>query len=156
MAYLKLPLTINRDGVFDLSTSKNDFIMSRLKIFVLSGSGHYLYLPSSGIAALWLKLSVLGKNALFTNKDVFPEDERKKLELVIKDEANKWFSVDNNFFDEILSVKITGDKDNKNGIIFRFEDNEFIFEFTFENYNSGKTRNKIGNWVIRESVNVVF
>ncbi len=156
MAYLKLPLTINRDGVFDLSTSKNDFIMSRLKIFVLSGSGHYLYLPSSGIAALWLKLSVLGKNALFTNKDVFPEDERKKLELVIKDEANKWFSVDNNFFDEILSVKITGDKDIKNGIIFRFEDNEFIFEFTFENYNSSKTRNKIGNWVIRESVNVVF
>lgn len=156
MAYLKLPITINRDGVFELSASKNDFIMSRLKIFVLSGSGHYLYLPSKGIAALWLKLSVLGKNTRFTNKDVFPEDERKKLEQVIKDEVNNWFTMENNFFDEIISVKIVGDKDTKNGIIFKFEENEFIFEFTFENYNSSKTLSKIGNWVIRESVNVVF
>jgi len=156
MAYLKLPLSINKDGVFELSTSKNDFIKSRLRIFVLSGSGRYLYLPSLGIASLWNKLTILGKNTKFTNKDVFPEDERKKLELLIREEVNNWLSIENNFFDKIISVKIVGDTKTNNGIIFKFVDNEYIFEFIFENYNSKKNYNKIGNWIIQESINVVF
>ncbi len=152
MALLKLPLSISTGGFFEQSSIDEDYLGARLKVFILSGAGRYLVLPSPGIKILWMQLSTIGPTSKFCNKDVFPESERRKLEEAIKREANSWLKIGNNVIKE---VKILGNDTTANGIKFMTEGFEFIFTFEFAMVGKGLLSDSIGNWNIMERVNVI-
>ncbi len=153
MAVLKLPFSISGSGFFDRSKYNDEFLLTRLRIFVLSGSGRFLVLPSPGISMLWQQLITIGPTSRLRSKNIFPENERQILERSIRNEANFWLKDSGN---NISRVEIVGDDNNQNGIKFTTEGFEFIFSFVFAMPGETLHKNSIGNWNIMEKVNVIY
>jgi hypothetical protein len=151
MALLKIPLSINSEGFFVRNNSEN-YLAARIKIFVLSGASKFMILPSPGISTLWQQLVTIGTTSKFCGKDVFPENERYKLEMIIKNEINDWIQ---EFEEEILHVSIVGDDQEPNGIAFRTIESEYKYSIEFVKIKDRKNDNFIGNWRIREKINVI-
>jgi len=151
MAFLRLPLELNSAGAFERSATHEDYLQTRLRVFILSGASKYLLLPSPGISSLWLQLTTIGPTSKFCGKDVFPENERRQLEDTIKKEANIWLEGN----EEITDVTIFGDGTVPNGILFRTAELEFSFTFEFAMPGMGRQKGTLGNWNIREHVNVI-
>jgi len=156
MSFLKLPLSLNKSGIFELETNYEDYLISRLRIFILSGASRFLLLPSPGISTLWMKLTTLGASSRFCNKDVFPLQERINLEAAMLKEANLWLEADESKNFEVIDVKIIGDDSTPNGIVFRFEEHQFTFTIEFVPSGRAVKKGNLGNWFIKESVNVVY
>jgi hypothetical protein len=156
MSVLKLPLRINSSGALERSPTYDDYIQTRLRIFILSGTGKYLLLPSPGISALWLKLTTIGPTSKFCYKDVLPENERRNIEDIIRKEANLWLEMGlDDYSDMIEEVKILGDETNANGIVFRTKEFEFAYFFEFAMPGKGLNRTAVGNWNIKELINAI-
>lgn len=153
MAVLKLPFSISNSGFFDRSKFNDEFLLTRLRIFVLSGSGRFLVLPSPGVSLLWQQLITIGPTSKLRSKNIFPESDRQRLESSIRNEANYWLKDSGNF---ISKVEIIGDDSNPNGIKFTTEGFEFIFSFVFALPGETLHKNSIGNWNIMEKVNVIY
>ena len=112
--YLHLPLTLQPSGFLERAGTEEDLVGRRLRVFVLSGVGEYLRLPSPGIRSFWIQLISIGVSSRL--RDVLdPGDERTKLEEIILEEVNHWLGR----LPEIQSVEILGDLENENGIAFR-------------------------------------
>ena len=152
MALLKLPLRFSTGGFFEYSQIDEDYLGARLRVFILSGAGKYLILPSPGIRVMWQQLFTIGPSTKLCSKNVFPESERRFLEDAIKKEANIWLELGK---DIIKQVTITGDDKTNNGIIFRTEGYEFVFTFEFAKPGKGLHKDAIGNWNVMERVNVL-
>lgn len=153
MAVLRLPFSISGSGFFDRSKNNDEFLLTRLRIFVLSGSGKYLVLPSPGISLLWQQLITIGPSSKLRSKNILPENDRQKLEFSIKNEANIWLRDSDNV---INKVEIIGEEGTPNGIKFLTKEFEFIFSFVFALPGETLYRNSIGNWNIMEKINVIY
>lgn len=153
MAVLKLPFSISGSGFFDRAKYNDEFLLTRLRIFVLSGSGKFLVLPSPGISLLWQQLITIGPTSKLRSKSIFPESDRQKLEFSIRNEANYWLKESDNV---INKVEIIGDDSTPNGIKFTTGEFEFIFSFIFAMPGETLHKNSIGNWNIMEKVNVIY
>ncbi len=149
MAVLHLPLTLNQAGVFERASTEENVFGSRLKMFILSGAGEFLRLPSPSIRALWVQLCSMGVSSRF--RDILHEQDRIALENAIKGEANLWFEKTA----EILGVELLGDETNENGILFETKGKEYIFRFHYALPGKGLTKEAVGPWNILESSNVV-
>jgi hypothetical protein len=153
MAVLRLPFSISGNGFFDRSKNNDEFLLTRLRIFVLSGSGKYLVLPSPGISLLWQQLITIGPTSKLRSKNILPENDRQKLEYSIRNEANIWLKESDNV---INKVEIIGDDNTQNGIKFLTKEFEFIFSFIFAMPGEMMHKNSIGNWNIMEKINVIY
>jgi hypothetical protein len=149
MAVLHLPLTLNSAGVFDRAETEENIVGSRLKMFILSGAGEFLRLPSPGIRALWVQLCSMGVSSRL--RDILQEQERLALEQTIKDEVTVWFAETG----EALDVQLLGDESNDNGILFETKGRQFIFRFQYALPGHGLTNEAVGPWNILESSNVI-
>jgi hypothetical protein len=125
MALLHLPLTITPSGVFERVESEEASLDERLRLFLLSGMGQYLRLPSPGIRALWVQLYTMGPSARF--RDVFPPEERETLENTIREEANAWLEETAT----VVEVTLLGDELEENGIRFVSERRDTLFRFRY-------------------------
>ncbi len=153
MAVLRLPFSITDSGFFERAKNNDEYMLTRLRVFVLSGAGKYLVLPSPGISVLWHQLITIGPTAKLRSKSIFPDNERQKMEYTIRDEANLWLKESGN---SIRRVEIIGDDSTANGIKFVTDEFEFIFSFIFVLPGEALHRNAIGNWNIMEKVNVIY
>ncbi len=149
MAVLHLPLTLTPAGVFDRAGTEENIVGSRLRLFIASGAGEYLRLPSPGIRALWIQMYNIGVTARIC--DVLQETQRRSLEDTILGEVNAWFGETA----RILEVKLLGDEQNDNGILFETKNRQFIFAFHFARTGHGLQKGSIGPWNIVETVNVI-
>ena len=149
MAVLHLPLTLTPTGVFERAGTEENIVGSRLRLFILSGAGEYLRLPSPGIRALWIQLYNMGITARFC--DAMREDERKPLEATILNEVNFWMEDIAN----IVDVKFLGDDHTDNGILFETKTRQFIFSFHYARTGHGLQKGAVGPWNIVESSNVI-
>jgi hypothetical protein len=138
MALLRLPLTISASGVFERADSEEDSLVARLRLFLLSGMGQYLRLPSPGIRALWVQLYTMGPSARF--RDVFMQEERETLENTIRDEINIWLEE----IATVHEVSLTGDEVVDNGIRFVSDRGEALFRFKYARPGT------VGCWNITE------
>jgi hypothetical protein len=144
VALLHIPLTLSSSGVFERATTEEDVVGSRLRLFLLSGMGEYLQLPSPGIRALWIQLYTMGISSRFC--DLMEEQERSSLEMTILDELNTWLDG----IATIVEVKLLGDEKDDNGIRFRTETREFVFSFKFARPGAGLGAGSVGSWNILE------
>src|SRR5262245_55211410 len=144
MRFLHLPLTLAQNGFFEIAATEENNVGSRLRIFVYSGAGEYLRLPTSGIRDLWEKLYNIGVSSRLC--DVLKEDERRDLEGLIKREVNSW--LDGTV--TVTEVSLLGDEQDDNGIKFRTEGKEFIFSFHFVP-PAQKSKSSIGPWQVKET-----
>jgi len=149
MAVLHLPLTLTSAGILERAGTEENIIGSRLRLFILSGAGEYLRLPSPGIRALWVQLYNMGITARFC--DAMREDERVPLEATLLDEINFWLED----IAPIRDVRLLGDEHTDNGIMFRTKTREFIFSFQYARTGHGLQRGAVGPWNIIESSNVI-
>ncbi len=138
MALLHLPLTITPSGVFERVESQENSLDDRLRLFLLSGMGQYLRLPSPGIRALWIQLYTMGPSARF--RDVFPPEDRETLENSIREEANVWLEETAS----VLEVKLLGDELEDNGIRFVSDRRDTLFRFKYAKPGT------VGCWNITE------
>lgn len=151
MSYLKIPFSISNDG-FLVRNDDYNLIQSRLRVFVLSGAGKFQILPSPGISSIWLKLTTMGQTSKLCMKGVLSEDERKKLENVIKSEVNYWLK---ELKIDVYKVVVLGDDKEPNGIAFYVKGSEYKYYFEFTNNYINRKR-IIGNWSIKEIHNVTI
>jgi hypothetical protein len=149
MAVLHLPLTLTSSGIFERAGTEENIIGSRLRVFILSGAGEYLRLPSPGIRALWIQLYNMGITSRF--RDAMREDELVPLEGTLLDEVNFWLED----IATILEVKLLGDDHTENGISFRTKTRQFIFSFIYARTGHGLQQGAVGPWNILESSNVI-
>lgn len=152
MALLKLPLGLGSGGFFEHSTIDEDYLGARLRVFLLSGSGKYLILPSPGIKVLWIHLATIGPSSKLRSKNILPETKRRILEDSILSEANSWLQLGSKV---IKDVEIIGDDKHPNGVVFYTEGFEFIFTLEFALPGKGLLKDSIGNWNVMEKVNVI-
>jgi len=150
MAELHLPLTINPAGVYERATAEENIVGSRLRLFILSGSGEYLRLPSPGIRALWIQLYNLGVSSRFC--DSMKDDERQSLEDSIRSDVNAWL----NEVATINEVKLLGDEREENGIRFRTGSREFAYHFHYALPGKGRQGDAVGPWNIVESSHAIY
>jgi hypothetical protein len=151
MSVFSLPLKVNNAGFFELDKYQQDFLTDRLRIFLFSGDQKCLNLPSPGIYTFWQQINVLGPTSKFCDKDVFPNKDKELVEIKIRNEFNTWID------DEVIkSVRIIGDVNTKNGIIFRTNNTEYAFFFEFALIGRGLTSFSLGNFNIKEVVNVIY
>jgi hypothetical protein len=125
MALFHLPLTISPSGVFERAESEENSLDERLRLFLLSGMGQYLRLPSPGIRALWVQLYTMGPSSRF--RDTFPQEERETLENTIREEVNLWLEETAT----VLEVSLVGDELEDNGIRFVSERRDTLFRFKY-------------------------
>ena len=125
MALLHLPLTVSSSGVFERAESEENSLDERLRLFLLSGMGQYLRLPSPGIRALWVQLYTMGPSSRF--RDAFAQEERETLENAIREEVNLWLEETAT----VLEVSLVGDEVEDNGIRFVSERRDTLFRFRF-------------------------
>lgn len=149
MALLHLPLTLSSGGAFERATSVDDTIGSRLRLFLVSGMGEYLRLPSPGMRALWTRLYTMGTSSRFCN--LLEPQDRKQLERTIKEELNIWLEG----AATIGEVKILGDEREENGIRFKTATQVFEFRFLFARAGRGLGSSAIGSWNIMETSNAI-
>jgi hypothetical protein len=150
MAVLHLPLTLTPIGIFERAATEENIVGSRLRLFVLSGAGEYLKLPSPGIRAMWVQFYNMGMSSRFC--DIMEEDKRRSLELIIKEEVNGWFKD----IAEIQDVKLLGDEQEDNGIKFRTENKEYVYTFKISRSEKGLKAGTIGPWNIIEATHDVY
>jgi hypothetical protein len=136
MALLHLPLTISPSGVFERTGSEETSLDERLRLFLLSGMGQYLRLPSPGIRALWVQIYTMGPSARF--RDVFPQEERETLENTIREEVNVWLEETAT----VLEVTLLGDELEENGVRFVSERRDTLFRFRYARHGT------VGCWNI--------
>jgi hypothetical protein len=141
MALLHLPLTITPSGVFERAESEESSLDERLRLFLLSGMGQYLRLPSPGIRALWVQLYTMGPSARF--RDVFPQEERETLESTIREETNAWLEETAT----VVEVRLLGDELEENAIRFVSERRSTLFRFRYAKPGT------VGCWNISEESN---
>ncbi len=141
MALLHVPLTITPSGVFERAENEETSLDERLRLFLLSGMGEYLRLPSPGIRALWVQLYTMGPSARF--RDVFPQEERETLESTIREETNAWLEETAT----VVEVKLLGDELEENGIRFVSERRDTLFRFKYAKPGT------VGCWNISEESN---
>jgi hypothetical protein len=141
MALLHIPLTIAPSGVFERAENEETSLDERLRLFLLSGMGEYLRLPSPGIRALWVQLYTMGPSARF--RDVFPQEERETLENTIREEASAWLEETAT----VVEVKLLGDELEENGIRFVSERRDTLFRFKYAKPGT------VGCWNISEESN---
>ena len=149
MAVLHLPLSLTSTGILERAGTEENIIGSRLRVFILSGAGEYLRLPSPGIRALWIQLYNMGITARF--RDAMREDELVPLEATLLNEINFWLEDTT----AIYEVKLLGDEQTDNGILFRTKTREFIFSFIYARTGHGLQRGAVGPWNIIEASNVI-
>ena len=151
MTAFALPLQLNPSGFLEIDKYLQDFLQSRIRIFIFSGDQRYLKLPSPGIFHFWQKINILGPTGKFCDKDIFPIKERVNLENSIKNEFNDWYR------DIMINeVKIVGDVNTTNGIIFRNSQMEYCYLFEFCVQGRNLLKNSIGNYNIIEIANVIY
>ncbi len=138
MALLHLPFTISPSGVFERADSEENTLDERLRLFLLSGMGQYLRLPSPGIRALWVQLYTMGPSARF--RDVFPQEERETLQETVREEVNIWLEETA----AVQEVTLLGDELEDNGIRFLSERRDTLFRFRYARPGT------IGCWNITE------
>ncbi len=143
MTLLKLPLELTPSGFFKLSDNEDEALRERLRIFVLAGAGGYMKLPSPGISRFWETIRAMGISSRICS--VIKDEERVKLEDIIREEVNAWLAD----IVDIKRVKLLGDQSTANGIAFTSATQTMVLSFA---YASGKERglNTIGTWNIRE------
>jgi|WetSurMetagenome_2_1015567.scaffolds.fasta_scaffold505336_2 hypothetical protein len=149
MALLHLPLSLSSSGTFDRAGTEENYVGTRLRVFLLAGMGQYLRLPSPGIRAMWLQLYSMGISARF--RDSMEERERVSLENSIREELNVWFGETAT----ITSVELCGDEREENGIRFRTTSREFTFTFHFALPGRGLGGGSIGPWNIIETSHAI-
>jgi hypothetical protein len=125
MALLQLPLTISPSGVFERADSEESSLDERLRLFLLSGMGQYLRLPSPGVRSLWIQLYTMGPSSRF--RDTFGQEEREALENAIREEVNSWLEESAT----VMEVSLLGDEVEENGIRFVSERRDTVFRFTY-------------------------
>ncbi len=125
MALLHLPLTLTSAGTFERAGTDENIVDSRLRLFLLSGMGEYLRLPSPGVRALWIQLFTMGPSSRFC--DAIPEGERESLENTIKEELNLWLDG----IATVYEVHLLGNEREENGIRFATESRDTTFHFRF-------------------------
>ncbi len=150
MAVLHIPLTLSPIGTFQRASTEENIVGSRLRLFVLSGAGEYLKLPSPGIRAMWVQFYNMGMSARFC--DIMEEDKRRSLEQIIKNEVNNWFGD----IAEIYDVNLIGDEREENGIKFRTENKEYVYKFKISRSEKGLKAGTIGPWNIIEETHDVY
>ena len=150
MAFLHLPLTLSANGFFERAATEENTAGSRLRLFICSGAGEYLRLPTMGIRALWMNLLTIGVSARLC--DVLRENERRDLEELIKQDVNAWLG-DSEI--TVTQVTLLGDEQDENGIKFRTEGREFVFTFHYMR-SIPNSKSSIGPWQIKESSYAVF
>ncbi len=138
MALLHLPFTVSPSGVFERADNEENTLDERLRLFLLSGMGKYLRLPSPGIRALWVQLYTMGPSARF--RDVFPQEERETLQETIREEVNVWLEETA----VVQEVMLLGDELEDNGIRFVSERRNTLFRFKYARPGT------IGCWNITE------
>jgi hypothetical protein len=150
MAVLHLPLSLTPIGIFERAATEENIVGSRLRLFVLSGAGEYLKLPSPGIRAMWVQFYNMGMSSRFC--DIMEEDRRRSLEQIIKEEVNGWFKD----IADIHDVKLLGDEREENGIKFRTENKEYIYTFKISRSEKGLKAGTVGPWNIIEATHDVY
>jgi hypothetical protein len=150
MAVLHLPLSLTPIGIFERAATEENIVGSRLRLFVLSGAGEYLKLPSPGIRAMWVQFYNMGMSSRFC--DIMEEDRRRSLEQIIKEEVNGWFKD----IAEIHDVKLLGDEHEENGIKFRTENKEYVYTFKVSRSDKGLKAGTVGPWNIIEATHDVY
>jgi len=150
MAVLHIPLSLTPNGIFDRAATEENIVGSRLRLFVLSGAGEYLRLPSPGIRNMWVLFYNMGISARFC--DIMEEDKRRSLEQIIKAEVNSWFDD----ITEIQDVNLIGDEREENGIKFRTENKEYVFKFKLSRSEKGLKAGTIGPWDIVEEIHDIY
>jgi len=138
MALLHLPLTIAPSGVFERTDREENSLDERLRLFLLSGMGQYLRLPSPGIRTLWVQLYTMGPSSRF--RDTFAPEERETLENTIREEVNVWLEETAT----VLEVSLIGDELEDNGIRFVSERRDTLFRFKYARPGT------VGCWNITE------
>ena len=142
-------MTLASTGSFERAGSEEDTVGSRLRLFLLSGMGEYLRLPSPGVRAVWTQLYTMGMSSRFGSQ--MEPQERKKLERIIREELNAWLEGSA----VITDVKLLGDEKEENGLRFRTATREFEFRFQFARAGRGLHAAAIGSWNISESSRAV-
>jgi hypothetical protein len=145
MSLLHLPLSLTLQGSLSRATTEENTIGSRLRLFITSGVGEYLKLPSPGIRALWIQLYTMGISSRLCN--VMEEQKRMELERIIKSEVNAWLDG----IAIIMEVKLLGDEHEKNGVSFTTDSREFKFVFQYIPPGQGTHFGNVGPWKIIES-----
>ncbi len=145
MALLHLPLTLSSVGVFERAGTEENSVGSRLRLFLLSGMGEYLRLPSPGVRAMWIQLYTMGISSRFC--DSMEEQERRTLENAIREELNSW--LDGTAV--ITDVRLMGNESEENGIQFSTENRLYRFTFRFALPGRGLGAGSIGPWNIIET-----
>ncbi len=149
MAVVHLPVTLTSAGVLERAGTEENIIGTRLRLFIHSGAGEYLRLPSPGIRALWVQIYNIGISARLC--DVMQETQRRSLEDTILKEVNSWLEQTAS----VLSVKLLGDEEKENGILFETRSRQYIFTFHYARTGHGLQKGAIGPWNIVETVNVI-
>jgi hypothetical protein len=158
MAFLHLPLKIDsRTGYFEIARSEENIIGARLKLFVVSGGGEYLRLPSPGIRDLWIQLNAMGVSSRFSSMLV---DVREELEKNILGEVNSWLEDldDSIVVNEVrLIPTIAGENAgySENGIKFKANNRQYIFTFHHMLSGHGLNTGTVGQWNIIETIDEI-
>ena len=145
MSLFHLPLSLSSQGLLERTTVEENIVGSRLRLFITSGAGEYLKLPSPGIRALWMQLYTMGVSSRFYY--VMEEQKRTELEKIIKGEVNLWLED----LAIITEVKLIGDEHEHNGIRFRTDSREYNYEFHYRTPGQGIHLGDVGPWNILES-----
>lgn len=132
---------------------EHDILESRLRFFVLSGIGKYTHLPSPGIGHLWTYLYTMGGHSRFCLQSVLPEREREELQRQILNEATAWLEEISST--TLLSVKVVGDENTPNGLLFRTTDAEVKIIFEFALQGKGLRPDSIGSWNVYTEIYAV-
>ena len=149
MALLHLPLTLSSSGVFERASTEENYVGARPRLFLLSGMGQYLRLPSPGVRAMWQQLYTMGISSRFC--DSMGEQERMTLENAIKQELNTWLDGTAT----IAEVKLLGNESEENGIQFATDNREYRFTFRFALPGRGLNAGSVGPWNIIETSHAI-
>lgn len=123
MATLRLPLSLNASGVFELSAPTDPIVRDRIRLFLLSGAGEYARLPSRGVREFWAHLFTAGSGGDL--RRAMEEKAVRNIEKLILNEINGWLQG----IGTVEDVTVLGDEHSPNGI--RFSTDNEVVEFTF-------------------------
>ncbi len=143
MAVLQVPLSLSPTGTFERSDAEENVVDVRLRLFLLSGMGEYLRLPSPGVRTLWIHLYTMGPSSRFA--DSIAQDERETLEVTIREELEVWLEG----LTSVTDVRLVGDEQEENGIRFVTSTRETLFRFRYARPGM------IGCWNILEEAHAI-
>jgi hypothetical protein len=125
MALLQIPISLSTTGAFERAGTDENVVDVRLRLFLLSGMGQYLRLPSPAVRALWGHLYTMGPSARFS--DCLAREERGSLEVAIREELEAWLEG----VTGVSDVTLVGDEHEENGIRFVTTARETLFRFRY-------------------------